>query len=115
MKLYIIGMGALGVMYADHIKEHGGDVAFVMDRERLARYEGRPVICNGREQTFAMVDAAKADPADLVITAVKYSGLKPAIQTMRRCVDGCHEGRKCAQVHTDGRTVHRQEGAGPKV
>lgn len=86
MKVYIIGMGALGVMYADHIKEHGGDVAFVMDRERLARYEGRPVICNGREQTFAMVDAAKADPADLVITAVKYSGLKPAIQTMRHCV-----------------------------
>ena len=33
-----------------------------------------------------MVDAAKADPADLVITAVKYSGLKPAIQTMRHCV-----------------------------
>lgn len=86
MKVYIVGMGALGVMYGDFIKEHGGSAAFIMNKERLSRYEGRPVICNGREQVFQMVDMETAGKADLVIVAVKYSGLQSAIETMKHCV-----------------------------
>ena len=86
MKVYIVGMGALGVMYADYIKEHGGDVSFVMNEERLLIYQDKPVVCNGREQVFSMVDEEKAGAADLVIVAVKYNGLKPAIQTMKNCI-----------------------------
>ena len=43
MKVKIIGMGALGVMYANYIKERAGEdaVCFVMDSSRLERYEGQ--------------------------------------------------------------------------
>lgn len=42
VKIRIAGMGALGVMYGDFIKEQGGgDIAFVMDRQRLEKYQGQ--------------------------------------------------------------------------
>lgn len=88
MRVKMIGMGALGVMYADYIKEHAGEdaVSFVMDRSRLERYEGQVFLCNKREQTFRMEDCEKAEKADLVIVAVKYNGLSSAIETMKNCV-----------------------------
>ena len=88
MKVKIIGMGALGVMYANYIKERAGEdaVCFVMDSSRLKRYEGQVFLCNKKEQTFCMEDSEKAEKADLVIVAVKYNGLASAIETMRHCV-----------------------------
>lgn len=88
MKVKIIGMGALGVMYANHIKEHAGEdaVCFVMDKSRLERYEGQIFLCNKKEQTFRMEDSQKATAADLVIVAVKYNALSSAIETMENCV-----------------------------
>lgn len=41
VKIRIAGMGALGVMYGDFIKVQGGDIAFVMDRQRLEKYQGQ--------------------------------------------------------------------------
>lgn len=87
MKVSIIGMGALGVMYADFIKEHGGNAVFIMDERRLEKYSNKPIICNGREQIFRMEDKEKTEPADLVIVAVKFNGLSSAIETMVNCVD----------------------------
>lgn len=86
MKVSIIGMGALGVMYADFVKEHGGDAVFIMDERRLEKYSNKPIICNGREQIFQMEDKEKTGPADLVIVAVKFNGLSAAIETMANCV-----------------------------
>ncbi|MFR3391562.1 MAG: ketopantoate reductase family protein [[Clostridium] scindens] len=88
MKVKIIGMGALGVMYANYIKERAGEdaVCFVMDSSRLERYEGQVFLCNKKEQTFCMEDSEKAEKADLVIVAVKYNGLASAIETMKHCV-----------------------------
>ena len=88
MKVKIIGMGALGVMYANYIKERAGEdaVCFVMDSSRLKRYEGQVFLCNKKEQTFCMEDSEKAEKADLVIVAVKYNGLASAIETMKHCV-----------------------------
>lgn len=86
VKIRIAGMGALGVMYGDFIKEQGGDIAFVMDRQRLEKYQGQEILCNGRSQTFQMEESSQASPADLVIVAVKYGGLQSVIETIQNSV-----------------------------
>ena len=54
----IIGMGALGLMYADIIAKAKGkeSVSFVMNAERLRKYEGTVFLCNDDEKTFQMKD-----------------------------------------------------------
>ena len=50
----IIGMGALGLMYADTIAKARGreSVSFVMNKERLQKYKDAVFTCNGEEKTF---------------------------------------------------------------
>lgn len=86
MRVCIIGMGALGIMYASHIMEQNGSVEFVMDSGRVEKYKGQVFVCNGSEKVFVLTDAAKVEPADLVIVAVKFNALSSAIDTMKRCV-----------------------------
>lgn len=85
----IIGMGALGLLYADQItRTQGRDaVTFVCDEERLKRYRSIPVTVNGEKRDFNMADYRSVSPFDLVIVAVKYTGLQTALQTMKNCVD----------------------------
>lgn len=87
-KTAIIGMGALGLLYADIIASAKGPagVSFVMNRERLEKYRGMVFDCNGQKKTFPMECCEDASPADLVIVAVKYNGLAAALDTMKNCV-----------------------------
>lgn len=87
-KTAIIGMGALGLLYADIIASAKGTdaVSFVMDRERLEKYKDTVFFCNGEPKTFRKVCCDDAVPADLVIVAVKYNGLAGALDTMENCV-----------------------------
>ena len=87
-KTAIIGMGALGLLYADIIASAKGPagVSFVIDRERLEKYRGMVFDCNGQKKTFPMECCEDASPADLVIVAVKYNGLAAALDTMKNCV-----------------------------
>ena len=87
-KTAIIGMGALGLLYADIIASAKGPagVSFVMDWERLEKYRGMVFDCNGQKKTFPMECCEDASPADLVIVAVKYNGLAAALDTMKNCV-----------------------------
>jgi len=88
-KTAIIGMGALGLLYADYItKQKGQDaVFFVMNKKRCEKYAGQKFDCNGIMKEFCMVEDEKATPADLVIVAVKYNGLNSALDTIKNCVD----------------------------
>lgn len=86
IKIHIAGMGALGIMYGDFIKKHGGDVAFVMDKQRFEKYGGKEVFCNDFPQSFQMEESSQASPADLVIVAVKYSGLPSVMETIQNSV-----------------------------
>lgn len=85
----IVGMGALGVMYGDFLtdklgKEH---VEFVADAARIDRFQQDGMFCNGRPCDFAMADEAETGrPADLLIFAVKATGLAAAIHTVRNKV-----------------------------
>ncbi|MCR4823512.1 MAG: ketopantoate reductase family protein [Treponema sp.] len=84
----IIGMGALGLLYASIIKNHLGEenLAFVMDGERAEKYKNTVFTINGKEESFKIIKAEDAKPCDLLIVAVKYTGLEKALSTMKACV-----------------------------
>lgn len=84
----IIGMGALGLLYADRIVKARGQegTVFILDDERMEKYRGRKFTINGEEKEFVMAAASAMQPVDLVIVAVKYNGLSSAIETMKSCV-----------------------------
>ncbi len=87
-KVSIIGMGALGLLYGSHIVKHLGmeAVDFIMDDKRLKKYEDQKIYCNEEEIRFQLTKDSEAEPADLLIVAVKCTGLKEAIISMKRCV-----------------------------
>lgn len=87
-KTAIIGMGALGLLYGKQIQDFAGkgSIVFAMDHERYIRNQQVEYFINGEEQEFELVDAASAEPVDLVIVATKYSGLKAALETMNNLV-----------------------------
>lgn len=83
----IIGMGALGILYADIFTRSLGreSVTFLADKERIRRYRTEGVFCNGNPCDFQMSSEAK--PADLLIFAVKGTALEEAIELARPAVD----------------------------
>lgn len=88
MTTHIIGMGALGTLFGYQIAQKRGleSVAFVMDQNRLAKYQNTPVLVNGTVVPFPMITPDMASPADLVIVAVKGPGLESALNTIQNSV-----------------------------
>lgn len=84
----IIGMGALGLLFGNQITERLGKdaVSYILDGDRLDSYRGRSFTVNGEEKEFSLVSSAQAQPADLVIAAVKFGSLESALDSMRGCV-----------------------------
>lgn len=88
-KINIIGMGALGLLYADQLTKGLGkevDVTFVMDRDRAERHKKDVYTINGEEKHFNIVSEDEAEVADMVIVAVKYTALAEALDTMKTSV-----------------------------
>lgn len=90
-KVAIVGMGALGLMYGEHIQKKAGtdSVCFLLDRARMERYEKAHFTVNGEEVAFGMKEGIEAEPVDLVIVATKYNGLSSAMEVMENAV-GAH-------------------------
>lgn len=88
-KAAIVGMGALGLLYGNHIvKQCGQDaVTYVMDKERLKKYQNEIFSINGEPVHFHMTEAKDMKPVDLLIVAVKYTGLRAALDIMKNCVN----------------------------
>lgn len=82
----IIGMGALGILYADILTGTLGKeaVTFLADEDRINRYRTEGVFCNGKSCDFQM--SSKAEPADFLIFAVKGTSLDEAIELARPAV-----------------------------
>lgn len=87
-KVSIIGMGALGLLYGNHIAEHLSldAVEFVMDQERFIRNSQRKIWVNDVEKQFTLIKEEDAKEADLVIVAVKGTGIEKALDTMKNCI-----------------------------
>lgn len=85
----IVGLGALGIMYGKHLIDRIGKnaVRIVADKERIERYKKEGIYCNGEKCDFQYIDTnEKCEPADLLIVAVKYSGLEGAIANAKNQV-----------------------------
>ena len=85
----VIGLGALGVLYAHLFTEALGaeHVLVLADKDRVARYRRDGVWYNGQPCAFTYADAAQvAEPVDLLLFAVKFGGLADAINTCRHLV-----------------------------
>ncbi len=80
----IVGRGAVGLMYGSIMAEHLGTdaVVFAMDDERFHRHAGEQVTVNGAPLAVRTIPMSAATPVDLVILAVKASGLDAAIESM---------------------------------
>lgn len=79
----IVGLGALGVMYADFFTKKLGKekVRILADRERIERYQKEQITFNGEVCDFQYCDAAKESrPSELVLFAVKYGALETAME-----------------------------------
>ena len=84
-KIGIIGQGALGVMYGNHLKKRLGNenVFFIADEGRVSRYRKTEIICNGESCGFSYRSPKEAVTADLIIFAVKFMGMEGALETVK--------------------------------
>lgn len=85
----IIGLGALGVLYAQLFTEAlGRDRVLVLaDGKRIQRYREEGLWYNGKFCDFHYADAAAVtEPVDLLLFAVKFGGLADSIETCRHLV-----------------------------
>jgi len=84
----IVGMGALGILFGSRMAEQIGfeNVSYVMDEARCLRSRGKAVYCNDQPLFFNCLTPEEAKPADLVVVAVKYTGLEAALDVMAGCV-----------------------------
>lgn len=90
MKIAIVGMGALGLLCGAYIQEQKGpdSLTYVMDRNRVNKYRDQDFFVNGKKLRFHLTVAEEATPVDLLIVAVKYTGLEAALDVMKNCIDG---------------------------
>lgn len=86
--VHIIGLGALGMLYGNMIRENLGPehVTYVMDADRYERHKDEQYKINGKETSFHKIKAVDAQPCDLLIVAVKYTDLNSALETMKTSV-----------------------------
>ncbi|EXG88160.1 2-dehydropantoate 2-reductase [Clostridium sp. ASBs410] len=84
----IVGLGALGMLYASQITASLGpdNLFFLGDRERIERYQQTPFTINGKPFSFRIEDCKNARPVDFIIVAVKYGALSSALDTMEASV-----------------------------
>ena len=85
----IIGLGSLGVLFADAFtRALGRDRVLVLaDRNRVARYRSEGVWFNGVKSDFTYaIPEEVARPVDLLVFAVKYGGLAAAAEECRSLV-----------------------------
>lgn len=78
----IVGLGALGVMYADFFTTKLGKerVRVLADKKKIERYKKERITFNGKVCDFQYCDAAKESrPSELALFAVKYGALETAM------------------------------------
>lgn len=88
-KVSIIGMGALGILFGNQLakKMPYGALRIIADQDRIKRYQKDNLYCNGKRCNFYyMAPEEQCEPADLVIFAVKYDGLKAAVDAVKNQV-----------------------------
>lgn len=84
-KVYLIGLGAIGGMIASRLQAAGNcNLKIIADPERCRRYREQGITVNGESFAFEYIsEGDEAEPADLIILAVKNHHLDDAIRQIR--------------------------------
>lgn len=85
----IIGLGALGILFGNHLSKHmfKDDLRIIADSKRVDRYKSEHVYCNGEVCDFNYITPeSDYSPADLLIFSVKSNGLASAIKAVEKQV-----------------------------
>lgn len=77
----LIGLGAVGALYAERLLSSGAALSVIVDAARKARYVREGVLVNGRRVDFPYVTPDEARSVDLLIVATKQGGLESAMET----------------------------------
>jgi len=88
-KVSIIGLGALGILFGNHLakKIPKENLRIIADKNRIERYKKEGVFSNGEPCDFHYVTPDElCEPADLLLFTVKYNGLADAIQAVKNHV-----------------------------
>jgi len=87
-KVSIIGLGAVGCIYASRLHDMDyASVTVIADVDRIERYKRDKYIINGRAYDFNYVSPEeKTEPDDLIIVSVKFNNLKQAINEINNHV-----------------------------
>lgn len=88
-KVTLIGLGAMGVFFAPKLETYLGKSHFrvLAEGARKERLESKGVTINGVKYQFSIITPAlEDDPADLIILAVKDTGLDQAILDIKNQV-----------------------------
>ncbi len=88
-KVTLIGLGAMGVFFAPKLEAYLGKENFrvLAEGRRKERILSKGVTVNGVRHQFTVVTPeTEGDPADLIIMAVKGTGLAQAIEDIRNQV-----------------------------
>lgn len=84
-KIMIVGLGALGTLYADAFaKTEDTEVFVLVDEERKKRYEKEDRILNGSPVSFNYVlPEDDLGPMDLILVCTKSNGMRDAIDMIK--------------------------------
>jgi 2-dehydropantoate 2-reductase len=86
-KIAIIGAGALGAAYGSLLYEMDPKcICFIASGARFERLRRDGVVVNGTRYPIAVVSPDEAEPADLLIVAVKHHHLDQAIAEMKNAI-----------------------------
>lgn len=79
----LIGLGALGILYASRIQKvlEKDELRIIADSNRIHKYQQEGIYCNGERCSFHYVTPdTPVKPADLLMICTKSTGLSQAIQ-----------------------------------
>ena len=84
-KAHISGLGAVGSVYASILYGYDREsVKVIVDAERASRYQAQGATVNGKKYDFDyVISQTPAEPADLILIAVKGNQLEESIESIR--------------------------------
>jgi len=77
----LIGLGAVGALYAGQLLASGADIRVIVDEDRKSRYSCEGVYINGVRVDFPYITPVDAAPVDLLLIVTKEGGLFSAMET----------------------------------
>jgi len=83
-RVYLLGLGALGTMYAAKLQQFKSNlVKVIVDEERKNHYQQEQIFVNGELFRFEWITPKSGvEPADLIIIALKQHHLREALPLM---------------------------------